>query len=581
MSLGNQSPEGMLLGGRYRISRLIGSGGMANVYLAVDLTSGSNVAVKVLKMEYSADKEFIQRFDTEARAAASLSHPNIVRVYGVGQEGQFRYMVQEYVEGITVKELIRQNGYLNWRVVVPVLIQVGMALDHAHENGIIHRDIKPHNILVTKDRVAKVTDFGIARAATSNTITLTSGGAMGSVHYFSPEQARGAMVGPNSDIYSMGVLLFEMLTGRVPFDGDTPVAIAVKHLQEKPPVVAEFVPSIPEGLDNIVQKCLQKSADMRYRSARELVSELDAFMIEPEGTYGVLSEQVSAEENTMQMQGFRQEADYAKMQDIEKSIKKRRRSRIRDNAMVVALVGVIIAVLVAAVYLVYQVIGADFGNSTDMTDQILRVGNYVNMNIEDVKIELERAGFREGIDYVIEWRANDEIPPNVVISQNIVNSDIKPNSGELGRLKLTVSGSADSPSLIYVPDLSGKQYSEIGQILSDIGLRLAERPHNYQEYAASEFPNLIVMWTSPGAGESVEIGREISAYLVTQERYDINKNPTQAPPPPPTTTESETTPEATPEPTPPPETVPVPPPETAPPVVDPIPEENPPENEGG
>ena len=184
MSISNQGPEGMILGGRYRIARLIGSGGMANVYLATDMSSGMHVAIKILKSEFAADEEFIKRFDTEAKAASSLSHPNIVRVLGVGQEGEFRYMVQEYVEGITAKELITQNGHLDWRVAVPIAIQVGMALDHAHQNGIVHRDIKPHNILITRDRIAKVTDFGIARAASNNTITLTSGGALGSVHYF-------------------------------------------------------------------------------------------------------------------------------------------------------------------------------------------------------------------------------------------------------------------------------------------------------------------------------------------------------------------------------------------------------------
>src|SRR5665648_212593 len=289
MSISSQGPEGMILGGRYRIVRLIGSGGMANVYLATDMSSGLSVAIKILRPEFTADEEFIKRFDTEAKAASLLSHPNIVRVFGVGQEGDFRYMVQEYVDGITAKELITQNGHLDWRVAVPIAIQVGMALDNAHQNGIVHRDIKPHNILITRDRIAKVTDFGIARAASNNTITLTSGGALGSVHYFSPEQARGAMVGPSSDIYSLGVLLFEMVTGRVPFDGDTSVAIAIKHLQEPPPLASGFVPGIPAGLDAIIQKCMQKSPDFRYANIREMFTELDALMVDPNGAYGIVT----------------------------------------------------------------------------------------------------------------------------------------------------------------------------------------------------------------------------------------------------------------------------------------------------
>ena len=195
-----QGPEGMIFAGKYKINKLIGRGGMANVYLGTDMGSGIKVAIKILKPEFSTDEEFIRRFDTEAKAVSSLNHANIVKVFGVGHEGNFRYIVQEYIDGITVKELINQNGHLDWKVAVPIVIQVGMALEYAHKNGIVHRDIKPQNILISRERIAKITDFGIARASTGNTITMTSGGAMGSVHYFSPEQARGGNVGPSSDI---------------------------------------------------------------------------------------------------------------------------------------------------------------------------------------------------------------------------------------------------------------------------------------------------------------------------------------------------------------------------------------------
>ena len=256
-------PEGMIFANKYRIVKLIGSGGMANVYLGIDMNTGVNVAIKILKPEFSSDDEFIRRFDAEAKSVASLNHANIVKVFGVGHEGNFRYIVQEYIEGITVKDLINQNGHLDWKNAVPIVIQIGLALDYAHQNGIVHRDIKPQNILISRDRVAKITDFGIARAASSTTITMT-GVQMGSVHYFSPEQARGGNVGPQSDIYSLGVSLFEMVTGRRPFDGDSNVAIAVKHLQETPPVASSLMPGIPSGLDAIINKCMQKSPDKRY-----------------------------------------------------------------------------------------------------------------------------------------------------------------------------------------------------------------------------------------------------------------------------------------------------------------------------
>src|SRR5574344_699623 len=262
--MNSHGPEGMIFAGRYRVVRLIGRGGMANVYLASDITSNMNVAIKILKPEFSSDEEFIRRFDTEAKAVSSLSHANIVKVLGVGHDNGFRYIIQEYVDGITVKELINQNGHLDWKVAVPIAIQVGLALEYAHRNGVVHRDIKPQNILISRNKIAKITDFGIARASTSNTITMNSGGALGTVHYFSPEQARGGNIGPSSDIYSIGVMLFEMVTGRVPFDGDSNVAVAVKHLQEKPPLASSFVLGIRSGWDSIILKCMQKLPEKRY-----------------------------------------------------------------------------------------------------------------------------------------------------------------------------------------------------------------------------------------------------------------------------------------------------------------------------
>ena len=264
MDLNNQQvPEGTLIGNRYCIVRAVGQGGMAQVYLATDQQTGGPVAIKIMKDDLSRDQEFIKKFDTEARAASSLDHPNIVRVLGYGQDGDLRYIVQEYVEGSTLKDLISQRGMLDWKVAVPLVIQIGLALEHAHRRGVIHRDIKPHNILITRDMVAKVTDFGIARAINSNTITLTSGVTFGSVHYFSPEQARGSLVSEKSDIYSLGIMLYEMVTGQVPFDGETSVAIAIKHLQETPQPPSAVRPGIPVGLDRIILKCIRKSTATR------------------------------------------------------------------------------------------------------------------------------------------------------------------------------------------------------------------------------------------------------------------------------------------------------------------------------
>ena len=447
MSISNQGPEGMVLGGRYRIVRMIGSGGMANVYLASDMTSGMNVAIKILKPEYVADEEFIKRFDTEAKSAASLAHPNIVRVLGVGQEGEFRYMVQEFVDGITIKELITQNGHLDWRVAVPIAIQIGMALEHAHQNGIVHRDIKPHNILITRDRIAKVTDFGIARAATSNTITLTSGGALGSVHYFSPEQARGSMVGPATDIYSLGVLLFEMVTGRVPFDGDTSVAIAIKHLQETPPIASALIPGLPAGLDAIIQKSMQKSVDLRYPSVHEMVAEMDALMVDPNGAYGIINRTETAEQTTSQMMAMRHDPNYGKLRDIEHSIDRRRRSRTKDNVLIILLVVVILGILFGTVFLVSRMLSSNLNNSEN---QSFTVGDYIGSPINDVETKLKAQDFT---DYTIIYEASTEYAEAGIITKQSIKPGvvIKPDNG-MNVLELTVS---IKPESILISDYTG------------------------------------------------------------------------------------------------------------------------------
>ncbi|MDD2375722.1 MAG: protein kinase, partial [Eubacteriales bacterium] len=329
-----QLPAGVLIDGRYVILKPLGHGGMAHVYLAEDRETGGQVAVKVMKDDLTDDPEFIKRFDTEARSASSLDHPNIVKILGYGQDQDLRYIVQEYVEGNTLKELIQQRGSLDWQLAVPLAIQIGLALEHAHKRGVVHRDIKPQNILITSDLIAKVTDFGIARATNANTITLTSGVAFGSVHYFSPEQARGGIVSEKSDIYSLGILLFEMLTGKLPFDGETSVAVAIKHLQELPPPPSSYQAELPPALDQIVLKCIQKSPESRYQDARELVDELDAFMIEPNGIYGVISGNTDWEGSTTAIGLQRAESNFGKIREIEKSIQERRRSRYRDTAIV-------------------------------------------------------------------------------------------------------------------------------------------------------------------------------------------------------------------------------------------------------
>ena len=278
---------GMMIGERYEILEKIGTGGMSDVYKAKCHKLNRFVAVKVLKQEFSENANFVSKFRVEAQAAAGLMHPNIVNVYDVGEENGIYYIVMELVEGITLKKYIEKKARLSYKEAVSIAIQVSMGIEAAHNNHIIHRDIKPQNIIISKEGKVKVTDFGIAKAATSNTITSN---VMGSVHYTSPEQARGGYSDEKSDIYSLGITMFEMLTGRVPFNGETTVAIAIKHIQEEIPSPKDFVPEIPAGVELIVLKCCQKSPDRRYQSMAELIEDLKQSLINPEDTFVVFND---------------------------------------------------------------------------------------------------------------------------------------------------------------------------------------------------------------------------------------------------------------------------------------------------
>ncbi|MCR4584903.1 MAG: Stk1 family PASTA domain-containing Ser/Thr kinase [Lachnospiraceae bacterium] len=269
---------GMMIADRYEVLEKIGTGGMSDVYRAKDHKLNRYVAIKVLKQEFSENKDFVSKFRVEAQAAAGLMHPNIVNVYDVGEENGFHYIVMELVEGITLKKYIEKKARLSVKEAVSIAIQVAMGIEAAHNNHIIHRDIKPQNIIISKEGKVKVTDFGIAKAATSNTITSN---VMGSVHYTSPEQVRGGFSDEKSDIYSLGITLFEMLTGRVPFNGETTVAVAIKHIQEPMPTPRNFVSEIPVSVEQIVMKCTQKSPDRRYQSAPELIEDLKRSLISP------------------------------------------------------------------------------------------------------------------------------------------------------------------------------------------------------------------------------------------------------------------------------------------------------------
>ena len=277
--------KGRLLGNRYEIIENVGSGGMATVYKAKCHVLNRYVAIKILRDEFTTDEEFIKRFEVEAQSAASITHPNIVSVYDVGVDGNLHYIVMELIKGKTLKEIIiEEKGALPWKWSINIAIQIASALEIAHKNSIVHRDIKPHNIIITEDGVAKVTDFGIAKAVSNSTIT-AFGSTIGSVHYFSPEHARGGFTDAKSDLYSLGVVMYEMLTGKVPFDADTPVSIALKHMQEEPKTAKDVNPNIPSAINDIITKALKKDTNLRYQSATAMLFDLKRALKEPNGSF--------------------------------------------------------------------------------------------------------------------------------------------------------------------------------------------------------------------------------------------------------------------------------------------------------
>lgn len=270
--------DGIYLSGRYQVLSKIGAGGMADVYKAKDCMLNRYVAVKVLKKEYREDENFVKKFRSEAQAAAGLLNPNIVNVYDVGEDRGLYYMVMELVEGITLKEYVQKKGKLSSKEAISIAIQMCTGIEAAHNHHIIHRDIKPQNIIISKEGKVKVTDFGIAKATTSQTVSTS---AMGSVHYVSPEQARGGYCDEKSDIYSAGITMYEMVTGRVPFDGDSTVSVAMKHLQENITPPSEYAPDLSPALEKIILKCTQKSSERRYQSAGELIQDLKRALVDP------------------------------------------------------------------------------------------------------------------------------------------------------------------------------------------------------------------------------------------------------------------------------------------------------------
>lgn len=391
--------EGVLISSRYEVIDKIGSGGMANVYKAIDRVLNRYVAVKVLKKEFSEDENFVKKFWSEAQSAAGLTHANIVNVYDVAEDRGLYYIVMELVEGITLKDYIQKKGRLTPKEVIGITMQVCSGIDAAHSNNIVHRDIKPQNIIISKEGKVKVTDFGIAKATSSNTISTN---VMGSVHYTSPEQARGGFSDAKSDIYSLGITMYEMITGELPFDGDSTVSIALKHLQEDMVLPSELAEDIPYSLEQIILKCTQKSPDRRYASVAMLARDLKRSMQEPDGDFVKIAPLTSAtntviitpEEMERIQGGTSYDSEYDDYYDEGRSSKQKNDidPKMSKIMKILTIVAAVIFVVVMG-FVVVNVVGIFRGNDDIVTpDTDKGTPNVVGMTLKEAEEACKEAG---------------------------------------------------------------------------------------------------------------------------------------------------------------------------------------------
>lgn len=490
--------RGFILDGRYRINEALGQGGMAYVYLAEDLKNGSAVALKMMRDELSDDSEFIRRFATEARAAASLDHPNIVQVLDYGQDEEIRYIVQEYVPGTTLKELIVDNHGLSWDVAVPLMIQIALGLEHAHTRGIIHRDMKPQNVLITEDMTAKVTDFGIARASIANTITLTGGMAFGSVHYFSPEQARGGEVSEVSDLYSLGLVLYEMLTGELPFDGESSVAVAIKQLQEMPVRPGKINPQIPLGLEGIIFKAIQKSPERRFQSVGEFVDELNRFMHNPRSYRAPFPPQAQNwSSSSAALTTDKTNANYDKIEELERNIDRRRRSRLRDT---IALIIIIVLAIGGLFYIVNSAIQRISWQQSGVDKDQVVVKRYLGKQLSEVQDELIEI-YGEKLELIA---VKSETQEKGIIFEQEPNYGTKMKKEE-AHLKLKYSV---GQSELELQDVSDLEKDEAKDILENAGFNVILR----SEYS-EEIEKDIVIRSEPEGGSILSEGTRVILYV--------------------------------------------------------------------
>lgn len=540
---------GMIIAERYEIVGKIGTGGMADVYKAMDHKLNRFVAVKVLKPEFREDTTFIKKFRSEAQAAAGLTHPNIVNVFDVGDDGGVYYIVMELIEGITLKEYISKKGRLSIKEATSIAIQVSMGLEAAHSHGIVHRDVKPQNIIISTDGKVKVTDFGIARAASSNTI---SSNVMGSVHYSSPEQVRGGYSDEKSDIYSLGITLYEMVTGRVPFDGDTTVAIAIKHLQEEMVPPSVYTPDLPYSLEQIILKCTQKSVDRRYSQMEDVIADLKHSLIDPQGDFVklttvdndaktvVISEEELGEIKNTPKQSLKQEIealeeekyddnDYDDAEDdykpksSHKSEKKKKHGSGR-GLTIAALIGgaVLLIVLVVVLGRAAGLFGTGAKTNDTQKEQTEDSSSTAMATVPDLvgKTEEEAKTLANDAHLGVQMageESSDQEKGKISRQETAAGTQVAENT----TVKYWVStGTAQ----VTIPDLDGRTGIDAQQTLEDLGLQVTVQ----KEYSETDDNGYAlvdpgyVYNVEPAAGTSVQGGSSVT--LTVSRGVDYGSN---------------------------------------------------------
>ena len=516
--------EGMFLADRYEIIEQIGTGGMADVYKAKCHKLNRYVAIKVMKSEFSQDKTFVSKFWAEAQSAAGLVNPNVVNVYDVGVENGIYYIVMELVEGITLKKYIEKRGKLPYKEAVSIAIQVANGMDAAHQHNIVHRDIKPQNIIISKEGKVKVTDFGIAKVASSATINTSA--SMGSVHYISPEQARGGYSDERSDIYSLGITIFEMLTGTVPFDGDSAVAVAVQHIQDSIPAPSQLVEGIPVSVDKIVLKCTQKKTDRRYQSASELIADLkkslvmpdedfvnlgsvyDGAMAKPYDTDSETKDEPDDDDDKLLTEGAKLDADNESDDELldsdsdDDDIDDERNDKL-ELVMKCIGIGIAVIILMITIFVVIKLVGngkstaknnrasveettASLSNNKNSSDMV-EVPNVVGMTKEDAIKALNKLG----LGYKAVTQSSDTVAEDCVISQgNVGGSKVEKNS----QIVLTISSGKENKE-VSVPNVKGRSEQEARELIEAANLVASV---DY-EYSDTVDPGNVIKYSPSGS----------------------------------------------------------------------------------